>query len=83
VIYPIRLISKTETFSLSQFLLKLEYSSFINYTPSSSHVGPDVGGLISNEEKLDQEVPGGPQATCFEELNPEQGEPRCTWRPMI
>jgi hypothetical protein len=45
--------------------------------PSSLHVGPDVGGLISNEEKVEQEVLRGLQATSFEELNPEQGKPRC------
>jgi hypothetical protein len=77
VIYPIKLISKTETFSLSQFLLKLGYSSFINYMPSLSYVGLDIGGLIPKEEKVEQEVPGGPQATSFEELHPEQGKPRC------
>jgi hypothetical protein len=43
----------------------------------SSCVGPDVGGLVPNEEKVEQEVPGGPQATSFEELNPEEGNPRC------
>jgi hypothetical protein len=43
----------------------------------SSRVGPDVGGLIPKEEKAEQEVPGGPQATCFEDLNPEQGKPWC------
>jgi hypothetical protein len=45
--------------------------------PLSSHVGPDVGGLIPKEEKVEQEVPGGSQTTSFEELNPEQGKPRC------
>jgi hypothetical protein len=45
--------------------------------PLSSRVGPDIGGLIPKEEKVEQEVPGGPQATSFEELNPEQGKPRC------
>jgi hypothetical protein len=29
------------------------------------------------EEKVEQKVLGGPQATSFEELNPEQGKPRC------
>jgi hypothetical protein len=43
----------------------------------SSRVGPDVGGIVSKEEKVEQEVPGGPQATSFEELNPKQGKPRC------
>jgi hypothetical protein len=71
VIYPIKLIIKTKTFSLSQFLLKLEYSSFIIYAPSLSHVGPVVGGLVPKEEKVKQEVLGGPQVTSFEELNPE------------
>jgi hypothetical protein len=45
--------------------------------PLSSHVGPDVGGLILKEEKVEQEVSGGPQAISFEELNAEQGKPRC------
>jgi hypothetical protein len=45
--------------------------------PSSSHVGLDIGGLILKEEKVKQEVPGGPQATSFDELNPEQDKPRC------
>jgi hypothetical protein len=43
----------------------------------SSRVGPDVGGLIPKEEKVEQEVPGGPQDTSFDELNPEYGKPRC------
>jgi hypothetical protein len=43
----------------------------------SSRVGPNVGGLILKEEKAEQEVPGGPQATSFEEHNSEQGKPRC------
>jgi hypothetical protein len=43
----------------------------------SSHVGPDVGGIILKEEKVEQEVPGGPQATSFEERNPEHGKSRC------
>jgi hypothetical protein len=37
----------------------------------SSRVEPDVGGLVPKEEKVEQEVPEGPQATRFEELNPE------------
>jgi hypothetical protein len=37
---------------------------------SSSHVGPDVGGLITREKKVEQEVLRDPQATSFEELNP-------------
>jgi hypothetical protein len=45
--------------------------------PLSSRVGPDVSGLILKEEKVEQEVPDGPQVTSFEELNPEQGKPRC------
>jgi hypothetical protein len=45
--------------------------------PLSSHVGPDVGGLIPKEEKVEQEVLGGPQDTSFDELNPEQGKPLC------
>jgi hypothetical protein len=40
-------------------------------------IGPNDGGLVLKEEKVEQEVPGGPQATSFEELNPEQGKPRC------
>jgi hypothetical protein len=43
----------------------------------SPHVGPDVGGLVLKEEKVEQEVLRGPQATSFEKLNPEQGKPRC------
>jgi hypothetical protein len=43
----------------------------------SSCVGPDVGGLILKAEKVEQEAPEGPQATSFEELNPEQGKPQC------
>jgi hypothetical protein len=43
----------------------------------SSRIGPDVGGLVLKEEKVEQEVPGGPQATSFEEVNPDQGKPRC------
>jgi hypothetical protein len=45
--------------------------------PSSLRVQPTVGGLILKEEKVEQEVPEGPQATSFEEHNPEQGKPRC------
>jgi hypothetical protein len=33
--------------------------------------------IIPKEEKVKQEVPGGPQDTSFDELNPEQGKPRC------
>jgi hypothetical protein len=29
------------------------------------------------EEKDEEEVLRGPQATSFEEVNPEQGKPRC------
>jgi hypothetical protein len=43
----------------------------------SSCVGSDVDELILKEEKVEQEVLGGPQATSFEELNPKQGKPRC------
>jgi hypothetical protein len=43
----------------------------------SSHVGPVVDRLILKEEKVEQEVLGGPQAPSFEELNPKQGKPRC------
>jgi hypothetical protein len=41
---------------------------------------PNVGGLVSKEKKVDQEVLRGPQGTSFEELNPEQGKPRCICR---
>jgi hypothetical protein len=58
-------------------MLKHEYSSLINIRRSSSRVGPIVGELISKEEKVEREVPGGPQATSFDELNPEQGKPLC------
>jgi hypothetical protein len=37
----------------------------------SSYVGSVVGSLVLKEEKVEQEVPGGPQATNFEELNPK------------
>jgi hypothetical protein len=47
------------------------------WKPLSLHVGPDVGGLILKEEKVEPEVLGGPQAISFEELNSEQGKPRC------
>jgi hypothetical protein len=43
----------------------------------SSRIGPDVSGLVPKEEKVEQDVPGGPQAISFEELNPEQGKPWC------
>jgi hypothetical protein len=45
--------------------------------PLSSHVGPDISGLIPKVEKVEQEVPRGPQVTSFEEVNPEQGKPLC------
>jgi hypothetical protein len=78
LIYPIKLIRETETFSLKQFLLKLEQLSVYSFFRlSSSHVGLDVGGLILKEEKVEQEVLGGPQAKSFDELNPEQGKPWC------
>jgi hypothetical protein len=41
------------------------------------HVGPTVIGRILKEEKVEQAVLGGSQATSFEELNHEQGKPRC------
>jgi hypothetical protein len=43
------------------------------------HVGPVVGGAFPEEEKVEQEVPGDPQAASCEELNPtlEQGKSRC------
>jgi hypothetical protein len=44
---------------------------------SSLHVGPTVRGLVLKEEKLKKEVPGGPEVISFEEINPEQGKPRC------
>jgi hypothetical protein len=47
------MFSKTETFSFSLFLLKLEYSSFNYYAPSLLRVGPVVGGLILKEEKVE------------------------------
>jgi hypothetical protein len=42
---------------------------------SSSHVGPVAMGMFLKEEKVEQEVSGGPQAPSCEELNPslEQG----------
>jgi hypothetical protein len=45
----------------------------------SSHVGPVVGGVLPVEENVEQEVPGGPQASSCEELKPalEQGKPQC------
>jgi hypothetical protein len=42
-----------------------------------SLVVPDVNGCILKEEKVEHEVPECPQATSFEELNPEQVKPRC------
>jgi hypothetical protein len=49
----------------------------INTHASSSHVGPAVRGVVLKEEKVEQEEIGGPQATRFEELNPEQGKLMC------
>jgi hypothetical protein len=43
----------------------------------SSLVGPTIGGVFLKEEKVEQKEIGGPQATSFEELNLEQGKPRC------
>jgi hypothetical protein len=36
-------------------------------------------GVFPKEEKVEQQVLGGPQAPSYEELNPsfEQGQPRC------
>jgi hypothetical protein len=44
----------------------------------SSHVGAMVGGVFPEDDKVEQEVPGGPQAPSCEELNPmlEQGSSR-------
>jgi hypothetical protein len=42
----------------------------------SSYIGPNIGGLVLKEEKVEPEVPGGPQTTSFEELN-QQGKPPC------
>jgi hypothetical protein len=38
-----------------------------------------VGGVLLEEDKGEQEIPGGSQAQCCEELNLtlEQGKPRC------
>jgi hypothetical protein len=45
----------------------------------TSHVGPVVVGVFPKEEKVEQEVLGGPQAPSSEELNLslEQGKPWC------
>jgi hypothetical protein len=45
----------------------------------TSHVGPMVGGVFPEEEKVEQEVLGGPHAPNCEEVNPtlKQGKPRC------
>jgi hypothetical protein len=45
----------------------------------SSHLGLVVGGVLLEEEKVEQEVPGGSQAPSFEKINPtlEQGKPWC------
>jgi hypothetical protein len=42
------------------------------------HIEPVVGGVLPEEEKGEQEVPGGPQVPSCEELNPAlgQGKPR-------
>jgi hypothetical protein len=47
----------------------------------SSHVGPVVVGVFPEEKKVEQEIPGGPQALSCEELNPavEQGKPQCIY----
>jgi hypothetical protein len=37
-------------------------------------VGPNVSGLVLKEEKVVEEVLGGPQAMSFDELNLEQGK---------
>jgi hypothetical protein len=48
----------------------------------SSHVGAMVDGVFVEKEKVEQEVPDGPQAPSCEVLNPtiEQGKPRCIYR---
>jgi hypothetical protein len=45
----------------------------------TSHVGPVVGGVFVEKEKVEQEVLDGPQAPSCEELNPalEQRKPWC------
>jgi hypothetical protein len=45
----------------------------------TSHVGSAAEGAFPEEEKVEQEVFGGPQAPSCEELNLEleQGKPRC------
>jgi hypothetical protein len=42
-----------------------------------SHVGPVVGGAFLEEEQVEQEVTGGPEAPSCEECNltVEQGKP--------
>jgi hypothetical protein len=43
------------------------------------YIGPIIEGIFLKEEKVEQEVLGGPQAPSCEELNSalEQGKPRC------
>jgi hypothetical protein len=42
------------------------------------HIGSIVRRVFPKEEKVEQEVPGGPHAPSCEELNPtlEQGKPQ-------
>jgi hypothetical protein len=41
-----------------------------------SHVGPVVGGVFLEEEQVEQEVTGGPEApSCECNLTVEQGKP--------
>jgi hypothetical protein len=44
-----------------------------------SHIGAMIERAFYEEEKVEQEVPGGPQAPSCEELNSalEQGKPQC------
>jgi hypothetical protein len=77
LIYPIKLFRKNRNIFLEAISVKTQITPHYLYTPLSSRVGPDVGGLIPKEVKVKQEVPGGPQVTSFEELNPEQGKPWC------
>jgi hypothetical protein len=76
VFYPKKIFNRTESFVLSRFPIILESIHLINTRASSSHVGPTIRGVVSKEEKAEQEIPRGSQATNFK-LNPEQGKPLC------
>jgi hypothetical protein len=60
MIYPIKLFTKNRNFFLEAISVKTQITHYYYYTLLSSRVGPDVGGLVLKEEKVEQKVLRGP-----------------------